>query len=98
MSTCSVENNIQLPPHRVKFACELGLRRLPVYVGGDGIEVDLVDHAVEEVADRFGMPPSAANLEPGEMSAQRCCAEHCVRVLLELLKRDGFVHRDLYVV
>lgn len=84
---------------------------LSVGFRSNGVEIDLGGHAVKEVADlvlvsscmmpkqsityRPRMPPVTSYFEPREMPAKRGGAKDSVRVLLELLKWNGLVHRNL---
>ena len=47
----STIEDLQLSPHRVELGDKLSLERVPIGIRGNGIEVDLVDQMVEEVAD-----------------------------------------------
>lgn len=47
----STIEDLQLSPHRVEFGYKLSLERVPIGILGNGIEVDFVNHVVEEVAN-----------------------------------------------
>ena len=87
----STIEDLQLSPHRVEFGYKLSLERVPIGVGSNGIEVDLVDHVVEEVANliqvsfdgeieqKGGHTGRGCHLPPPISNHERCPPSEVVR-------------------
>ena len=87
----SVVDDLQLPPHRVELGHKLGFNFCRIGVGGNAIEIDLCNHAVEKVADLLRVSRAtrqigtivrtglACHLPPPNSNHERCPPSEVVR-------------------